>query len=309
MRAELLRRNGSIELPELLTWRLIHTDGSSADSFELSFPTDPALMNALRSTRELRCVENGEVRFRGVVDEVETVRADAFVTTLCGRGFAAKLMDNQVEGAEFYTIDLDTVLNRYVRPYGISSISVQGGPWRMQLLSVGAGSTCQQVLQGFCLHAGAPQPRFLPDGTLCIATGGERHTIWAEDLLSATRRLCRYGVISRQKVIDLSHIATRTAENPGLAALGISSHGVATRSGPFTRITERTARQRLAASAKHLDTVELILPGSHPAQPCDTVTLRLPELDLDGEFIATEVCRRFDGEKEITKLCLRAKEE
>lgn len=308
MRAELLRRNGSIELPELLTWRLIHTDGSSADSFELSFPTDPALMNALRSTRELRCVENGEVRFRGVVDEVETVRADAFVTTLCGRGFAAKLMDNQVEGAEFYTIDLDTVLNRYVRPYGISSISVQGGPWRMQLLSVGAGSTCQQVLQGFCLHAGAPQPRFLPDGTLCIAPGKGQHIIREADILSVTRRLCRYGVISSQKVIDLSHIATRTAENPALAALDIASHRVATRSGPFTRITERSAGQRLEASARNLDTVELLLPGYHPAQPRDKISLHLSEAGLDGEYAVMEVSRGFDGKKETTKLLMRAKE-
>ncbi|MBE6932489.1 MAG: hypothetical protein E7464_03785 [Ruminococcaceae bacterium] len=308
MKAELLRRDGVIDLPELLTWRLVHTDGSSADSFELCFPTDSALFSALRGTRELRCVENGEVRFRGVVDEVESLWENSFVTTLCGRGFAAKLMDNQVEGAEFYTLDLDTVLSRYVRPYGVSAISVQGGPWRTQLLSVGAGSTCQQVLHGFCLHAGAPQPRFLTDGTLCIAPGKGQHTIRATDLLSAARRLCRYGVISSQKVIDLSHIATRTAEAPALSSFDIASHRVATRSGPFTRITERSARQRLEASAKNLDTVEVVLPGYHPAQPCDRVILSLPDMATDGNFTVTEVCRHFDGKSETTKLCLRAKE-
>lgn len=308
MKGELLTRDGAVALPELLTWKLIHTDGSNADSFEISFPTQTDLLPTLRGTRELQCIDDGKICFRGVVDEVETVWENAFVTTLCGRGLAAKLMDNQVEGAEFYTLDLDTVLGRYVRPYGITAIHVQGGPWRTQLLSVGTGSTCHQVLQGFCLHAGAPQPRFLPDGTLCIASGEGRHTILAEEVLSTARRLCRYGVISSQKVIDLSHIATRTAEKPGLSALGISSHGVATRSGPFTRITERSAKQRLEASAKNLDTLELILPGTHPAQPCDTVFLRLPELAPDGEFIVTEVCRRFDVKKETTKLCLRAKE-
>lgn len=308
MKAELLSQNGSIALPELLTWRLIHTDGSSADSFALSFPTDSRLLSALRGTRELRCTENGEMRFRGVVDEVESVWENSFVTTLCGRGFAAKLMDNQVEGAEFYTLDLDTVLNRYVKPYGITAFSIQGGPWRGQLLSIGAGSTCQQVLQGFCRHAGAPQPRFLPDGTLCIAPGKGKHSIRESEILSATRRLCRYGVISSQKVIDLSHIATRSAENSALSSLGISCHRVATRSGPFTRITERTARQRLDSSAKELDTVEIVLPGYHPAQPCDKVSLRLPELALDGECIVSEVSRHFDGKRETTKLCLRAKE-
>lgn len=308
MRGELLTRNGAIALPELLFWQFRHTDGSSADSFELHFPAQTSLLPTLRGAKELQCTDNGRICFRGVVDEVETVWENAFVTTLCGRGLAAKLMDNQVEGAEFYTLDLDTVLSRYVMPYGITTFDVRGGPWRGQLLSVGAGSTCHQVLQGFCLHAGAPQPRFLPDGTLCIAPGEGRHTIREADILSAARRLCRYGVISSQKVIDLSHIATRTAENPGLSALGISSHGVATRSGPFTRITERTARQRLEASARNLDTVELSLPGTHPAQPCDTVFLPLTVMDLNGEFTVTEVCRCFDGEKETTRLCLRAKE-
>lgn len=308
MKAELLRRNGTLDLPELLTWRLIHTDGSSADSFELSFPTDPDLFSALRSTRELRCMENGEVRFRGVVDEVESLWENAFVTTLCGRGLAAKLMDNQVEGAEFYTLDLDTVLRRYVRPYGISAISTKGGPWRGQLLSVGAGNTGWQVLQGFCLHAGAPQPRFLTDGTLYIGSGMGQHTVQDAEILSVARRLCRYGVISSQKVIDLSHIATRTAENPALSALDIASHRVTARSGPFTRITERSARQRLEASAKKLDTVEAVLPGYHPAQPCDRVFLKLPALGLDGECIVTEVCRHFDGKKETTMLSMQAKE-
>ena len=309
MKGEVMTREGkTIALPELISYRLLHTDGSSADSFEVTFPTRKSLLPALRTAADFRCKEDGKVRFRGVIDEVETVFENAFTTTLCGRGMAAKLMDNQVEGAEFYSLDLGTVLDRYVRPYGLTSFYLRGGPWRAQMLSVGAGSTCQQVLQGFCLHAGAPQPRFLSDGVLCIAPAEGYYTIGETQVLSARWRFCRYGVISRQKVIDLSYLVTRTAENSALQSLGIDSRRVATRSGPFTRITERSAQQRLAVSAKGLDTLELMLPGAHPAQPCDTIRVSLPSMCVDGEFTITEACRRLDGTGETTQLCLRAKE-
>lgn len=309
MKGELLTREGkAIALPELIAYRLIRTDGSSADSFEITFPTEKSLLPSLRTTAELCCTEDGKVQFRGVIDEVEAVWENAFTTTLCGRGMAARLMDNQVEGAEFYSLDLDTVLDRYVKPYGITSFYLRGGPWRAQMLSVGAGSTCQQVLQGFCLHAGAPQPRFLSDGVLCIAPAQGQYTISASSVLSARWRFCRYGVISRQKVIDLSHVATRTAEDPALHSLGINSHRVATRSGPFTRITERSAPQRLEASKKGLDTLEIKLPGTYPAQPCDSVHAILPSMGIDGEFTTTEICRQFDGTSETTQLSLRSKE-
>lgn len=310
MRGELILRSGeTAALPECFAYRLVHTDGSAADCFELSFPTRRDLLPLLRQNRELRCMEADEVRFRGVIDEVETVRADRFVTTVCGRGLAAKLMDNQADGAEFFSLDLDTVLARYVRPCGITAISRSGGPWRMQMVSVGTGCTCMKVLESFCLHAGAPQPRFLPDGTLFISAAHGRRTVREEEVLSARWRLCRYGVVSRQKVLDLTSRTVRIAEAPELAALDISAAQVATRSGPFTHLTERTARQRLEASRRKLEVLELVLPGDHPAQPCDEISVGVPALTPSEEFIVSEVCRAFDGRSRTTRLTLRIREE
>ena len=298
----------SMALPELLTYRLLRTDGDSADSFEVSFPTSRSLLPYLRKNREFLCKDGDEICFRGVIDEIETVYDMAFTTTLCGRGMAAKLMDNQVEGAEFYTLDLDTVLERYVKPYGITSISRQGSTGRLQLVSIGAGCSCYRILQGFCLHAGVPKPRFLADGTLLISAGGASYAIGEDAILSARWRLCRYGVISQQTVLDLTAARARSAQAPDLAALGVQSRQVATRSGPFTQLTERTAQQRLAAARKSLDTLELVLPGHHPAQPGDTVTVSLPAMGIAGQYTVCEVCRQFDGEAETTQLRLRAKE-
>lgn len=309
MKGEVLTQTGkTIELPELTAYRLVHTDGSAADSFELSFPTDKSLLPRLRLHREFRLREGETVAFRGVIDEVEAVHADAFTTTLCGRGLAAKLMDNQADGAEFFTLDLDTVLARYVRPCGIERISVEGGPWRMQLASVPTGCSCHRILQGFCLHAGAPRPRFTPDGTLLISAWAGHYALKEADILSARWRFCRYGVISRQKVLDLTSRTARIAEDPRLGLLDIRAEQVATRSGPFTHLTERTAQQRLSQSAENLDTLELVLPGAFPARPCDGVSITLPSMEAAGEYIITETCRSFDGRREITQLDLRAKE-
>ena len=309
MTGELLLRNGkSVRLPELTACRLIHTDGRSADSFEVTFPTKVSLLPELRLSREFRCTEGGVIRFRGVIDEVETVYADAFTTTLCGRGLAAKLMDNQADGAEFYTLDLETVLARYVRPCGITDIVQKGGPWRIRMASVGTGCSCFRVLEGFCLHAGAPRPRFLPDGTLCISAQANTHKLGEADVLSAGWRLCRYGVISRQKVIDMTMKTARIAENPRLSLLDVSASRVAARAGQFTHLTERTAQQRLDESLRELDTLELTVAGAHPALPCDVVNVTIPRIQAFGDYIVTETCRSLDLRGETTRLSLRAKE-
>ena len=309
MNGELRTPGGEIiTLPELTAWRLIHTDGRSADSFEVCFPTREDLLIRLLRGVEFYANEDGSTVFRGVVDEVEALWADAFTTTLCGRGLAARLMDNEAEGAQYFNLDMAAVLERYVRPWGIGSIRVEGGPWRAQMVSVPAGCSCKQVLDGFCLLTGAPQPRFSPDGTLLITRSGSSHSLGEEDLLGAKWRLCRYGVITEQQVRDLTTGAVSTVRDPVLETYGIRSRHIATRSGPFTHITERSARARIEAAARDLNTLELTLPGTHPARCCDTVCLALPALRAEGEFTITEICRRFDGQSETTRLRLRAKE-
>ena len=82
----------SFLLPEFTAWRLIHTDGHGADSFCVTFPTQQSLLPRLLRSADFRAYDGGETVFRGVTDEVEAVFADAFTTTLVGRGLAARLM-------------------------------------------------------------------------------------------------------------------------------------------------------------------------------------------------------------------------
>ena len=296
-------------LPELLSYRLIHTDGHGADSFSVTFPTQESLLPRLMRSAVFRAEDGADTAFLGVTDEVEAVFADAFTTTLCGRGLAARLMDNQADGAQYFNLDLDTVLGRYVRPFGVDQIHAEGGPWRAQLLAVSPGTSCLRVLQGFCRHAGAPQPRFTPDGTLWIGSPAGSHRLGEADILSARWRLCRYGAVTEQYVHDRSSGVTSRAEAPILRAYGVSSVRYATRSGPFTNVTERSAAQRLADARQDLLTLELTLPGAFAAQCCDEVAVTLPALRADGTYTITEICRQFDGKCETTQLRLRAKEQ
>lgn len=294
-------------LPQLLTYRTTHTDGDSADSFEITFPGQPGLVQSLHSCPEIRLKDGQSIWFRGVIDEVETAWGTSCITTVCGRGLAAKLMDNQAGGAEFYQADLRTVLDRYVRPFGITDIYAPGS-YRARLWSVGTGVSCFRILQGFCRLSGAPQPRFSREGTLMIAPGRTGYTIHSGQLLSAKLRLCRYGVISRQLVTDLSSGAVRTADLACASRYGISSRHAATRSGPLTHVTEKNARQRLEDSTKELYTLELVLPHVQELQCCDSVKVNLPDIGATGNYIVAEACREFDGSRETSCLRLRRKE-
>ena len=282
MRGEVHTPGGEIiPLPEFTAWRLIHTDGRSADSFEVRFPTREDLLVRLLRGVNFYAVDGGATVFCGVVDEAEAIWADEYTTTLCGRGLAARLMDNQAGGAQFFNLDMNSVLDRYVRPFGIGQIRVEGGPWRTQID---------------------------PDGTLRIARGQGSHILGEEDLLSAKWRLCRYGVITEQQVHDLTTGAVSVVRDPVLESYGIRSRRFATRSGPFTHVNERSARARIAEAARDLNTLELTLPGGYSARCCDTVRLSLPALRAEEDYVITEICRRFDGLSETTRLGLRAKE-
>ena len=299
----------ALPLPEFTAWRLIHTDGHGADSFSVTFPTQPGLLPRLMRGAGFLAGDGEKTAFRGVTDEVEAVWADAFTTTLVGRGLAAKLMDNQADGAQYFHLDLDTVLDRYVRPFGVTQIRTAGGPWRTQMLAVSPGTSCMRVLQGFCRHAGAPMPRFTPDGTLWIGPPTGTHRLSEADVLSARWRLCRYGVVTGQYVHDLTTGRTSHAEEASLRGYDVASVRYATRSGPFTNIIERSAAQRVAEAKRDFLTLELTLPGTFAAQCCDAVQVSLPALRVAGEFAITEICRRFDGRCETTRLRLRAKEQ
>lgn len=281
-------------LSQLTQWELLRTDGSSADSFRLQAALEPQTAQSIARAAEAELWDGDTLRLRALVDEVELQAGPEGHTLLAtGRGMAARLMDNEVAGTQFYSVGLPDILARYVTPYGVS-VRQQGSLGRLSLFSVPTGATCWQALCGFCLHAGDVRPRFAADGTLLLGVPGAARSL-QQKVLAAARRVCRYGVRSQQQVYDLTYGGVRTAENAGFLALGGRSCGVATRSGPYLRATERTAAQRLRQTARLLETAEVTLSGGFAAEPCDRVRLALPQWGLEGDYFVYEVRTRCDA--------------
>lgn len=293
MTGSLFCSNGqTFSLPELREWDILRTDGEGADAFALCFPLQPEHAEILRQAVRLTLREGRSILFCGLVDEVEcTVGPSGLQAVVIGRGLAARLLDNEVDGAEFYSVGIEDILARYCAPYGILAVDRDTMP-RLSLFAVPTGCSCHQAVWGFCRHAAGIRPRFLANGTLQLRADPPRahRTIDGQSgVLQASWRLCRYGVRTKQTVHDLTYRVSRTAENPTLIALGGRSEGVATRSGPYCKATELTAAQRICAANRELQTLELTLPGSFLAEPRDRVTVTLPQWGIEGDFYVQQV--------------------
>lgn len=85
------------ELPVLLRWNITYTGGVPCDSYEVTCVYDRTMAELLHlAAGFLALDENGGVLLRGVVDEYEVkLTAAGLTVTICGRGYAARLLDNE----------------------------------------------------------------------------------------------------------------------------------------------------------------------------------------------------------------------
>ena len=66
-------------------------------------------------------IENGEVMLRGIVDEYAVeLGPDGMMATICGRGYAARLLDNESRPVTYQGTTLAEIVRCHVTPYGIS---------------------------------------------------------------------------------------------------------------------------------------------------------------------------------------------
>lgn len=85
------------ELPVLLRWNITYTGGVPCDSYEVTCVYDRTMAELLHlAAGFLALDENGGVLLRGIVDEYEVkLTAAGLTVTICGRGYAARLLDNE----------------------------------------------------------------------------------------------------------------------------------------------------------------------------------------------------------------------
>lgn len=295
----------SRQLPPLTSWELRRTDGDPCGAFTVRFPADETTAALCRSAVSFTASEDGETVFLGVVDEcLLTLDGGGRMAELSGRDLGARLLDNQCRAAEFQSAQLEDILGRYVRPFGVTRIRADALP-AVPNFSVQTGDSCWQALSGFCRHAADVRPRFAADGTLLLerAPSGKKRTLTMACAPTALRlRSLRYGVISEQTVLDFTKKSIETVQNPAFDGL---CKKVAARSGKTLKAAWRTAAQRIADSGRARTVLELTAPGAFLAEPWDRAAVRFEALGIAGDFVVTEAATALNGSGLFTTLTMR----
>ena len=206
----------SVTLPAPLAWRLEYGLGAPCDSFWVKFLWTGGGEDTLADGCRMTVTHEGQTVFTGVVDECLCRWSEQGCTAeITGRGMQALLLDNQAEAADFGLATLSDILRRYVTPYGITLDRRVNLPsvWGF---SVASGSSCWTVLYQFARYHGGVTPRFDRLGRLVLGGWTQRDPLVVNETSPVTDlklRECRYGVLSRVTVKDVSGWTRNTAVN------------------------------------------------------------------------------------------------
>ena len=109
------------ELPELLSWDLLRTGSVPCDSFEALCPYTAEMAEAAHLAVSFLLLEGERLLLHGIVDEVVTEETAERGRTVRfrGRGYAARLLDNESPPLVYQGVTLREILRRHVTPYGI----------------------------------------------------------------------------------------------------------------------------------------------------------------------------------------------
>lgn len=206
------------ELPVLLRWNITYTGGVPCDSYEVTCVYDRTMAELLHlAAGFLALDENGGVLLRGIVDEYEVkLTAAGLAVTICGRGYAARLLDNESRPVTYQGATLAEIVRCHAAPYGISCAEI--APVSADsVYTVAAGTSQWKALEGFCRTYGGFSPRFRRDGLLVAAPerdDGRRIVIdGTSPILSCTLREDHYGVLTEVLVIDKTRNVSYSVQN------------------------------------------------------------------------------------------------
>ena len=110
------------DLAPLLSWTVTLTGTVPCDSYQVTVPYTPEMAAVLPMAAGFIGFENGKMAVRGIVDDF-TVEMDAagVTATITGRGFAARLLDNESRPVTYQDATLEEIIRRHVLPYGVTA--------------------------------------------------------------------------------------------------------------------------------------------------------------------------------------------
>ena len=286
-------------LPPLLSWRVTHTGTVPCDSFSVTFVYQKEMAQALKTAAGFVAEEEGEVMLRAVVDEY-TVDLDGngLTATVSGRGYAARLLDNESRPVTYQQATLAEILQNHAEPYGITCGEIaEVRP--ASAYTVAAGSSQWKAVESFCRACGGFVPRFSREGELLASPEEEGRTLSigeGDPVLSCTLREDHYGVLMEALVIDKTQNQEFSVKNQEMIDKGGQCRRVLYTPGQSTWAAMRyTGEYQIQRSGEDAWTAEVTLPGSFLAFPGDRVSLSLERMGLSGTFRVAEAENRFDG--------------
>ena len=286
-------------LPPLLSWRVTHTGTVPCDSFSVTFVYQKEMAQALKTAAGFVAEEEGEVMLRAVVDEY-TVDLDGngLTATVSGRGYAARLLDNESRPVTYQQATLAEILQNHAEPYGITCGEI-AEVRAASAYTVAAGSSQWKAVESFCRACGGFVPRFSREGELLASPEEEGRTLSigeGDPVLSCTLREDHYGVLTEALVIDKTQNQEVSVKNQEMIDKGGQCRRVLYTPGQSTWAAMRyTGEYQIQRSGEDAWTAEVTLPGSFLAFPGDRVSLSLERMGLSGTFRVAEAENRFDG--------------
>ena len=286
------------ELPPLLSWRVTHTGTVPCDSFSVTFLYQKEMAPALAMAAGFTAEENGRVLLRAVVDEYTVdLNAGGLTASVAGRGYAARLLDNEARPVTYQEATLAEILKNHVEPYGITckkTADIRAGAG----YTVAAGASQWKAVENFCRAYGGFSPRFSREGELLAGPEEPGKTLSIGDgdpVLACSLREDHYGVVTEALVIDKTRNQSFSVKNPEMIRRGGQCRRVIYTPGRSTWDAMRyTGEYQIQKSQEDAWSAELTLPGSFLAFPGDRVSLNLERMGLRGTFRAAEAENRFD---------------
>ena len=297
-------------MPVLLRWEFSYGFCKACDCFEAAFLYDPAMLPVLRAACRFRAVYEGKTVFFGVVDELE-LRADGkgASAVLRGRGLQALLLDSEAERADYYSVDAAFLLEKHIRPFGVTEVDIGECGQRRASFSVSSGESHWSVVQRFAEFCCGTKPRFTPEGRLLLDGAKSGRTLTVDRKSAVTGQTFaqeRYGVISSVIVKNRS-LGTRVrVENAEFAAMGGAGERVVNvpRKTGFDAM-RHTAAYQIAKSGADFVRCRLTLPQLFAAFPGDSVELSDSPLGVRGTFYVAAARCWADASSFATELDLR----
>lgn len=146
------------DLPEPLSWEVVHTGTVPCDSYSVTFLYDRSMAEVLRLAAGFAAIYRGETMLRAIVDEYAVELGSIGLTaTITGRGYAARLLDNESRPLTYQDATLAEIVRRHVTPYGIAAGEV-ADVRASSVYTVPAGVSQWKALEGFCRTYGGFSP-------------------------------------------------------------------------------------------------------------------------------------------------------